>query len=85
MTPQLTASSAGIGRTGTFMALMSLNLPPGSTPTPPSVPSPIGALPPPFNADAVATVVDTMRDYRNHLVQTAEQLQLVYRLSAEWS
>jgi hypothetical protein len=26
-----------------------------------------------------------MRDYRNHLIQTQEQLQLVYEMSAGWS
>lgn len=73
----LTSSSAGIGRTGTFISLMSL-LYPGSDEVRTFVP-----LKPVKENDEVLRLVDGLRDYRKSMVQTPEQLQLVYQVVAE--
>jgi protein tyrosine phosphatase len=63
---------------------MSVNFDAPGAPAP-EMPSPLGHMPLPKNGDDIALNVDTMRDYRNHLIQTQEQLQLVYEMSAGWS
>lgn len=69
--------SAGIGRTGTFIALASL-LAPGEVPAIPHTPS--GLLPEPLQRDRVATTVDNLRESRARLVQTPDQLRLIYEM-----
>jgi protein-tyrosine phosphatase len=74
-------SSAGIGRTGTFIALSSLL--PSSVPLSherQEIPSELGALPHDLLADPVARTVDQMREQRGMMVQTREQLELIYRM-----
>lgn len=76
----LMISSAGIGRTGAFLALSSILLPP--KPPLPSDKSPLGPLPEEIREDRVAGTIDQMREYRGMLVQTEEQMQLVYDLTS---
>lgn len=47
--------------------------------------SPLGPLPPQLRDDTIAERVDGIRECRNILVQTPEQLYLVYSMSAEWT
>ncbi|KAI9637124.1 protein-tyrosine phosphatase-like protein [Dioszegia hungarica] len=65
--------SAGVGRSGAFIALSSLMLPRG---THGGQTSPLGPLPAPFTDDKVAQTIDGMREWRGALVQTMEQLDL---------
>lgn len=59
------------------MALASLLTP--SSDGPASLPeSPLGPLPPDAANDVVLTTVDTMRESRAMLVQTVDQLRLIY-------
>ncbi|WVW80544.1 hypothetical protein I302_102529 [Kwoniella bestiolae CBS 10118] len=67
--------SAGVGRTGTFIALSSLRRPGQVTRS-----SPLGPLPPELDQDVVAQTVDTIRECRGMLVQTIEQLELIYEM-----
>ncbi|KAK8850628.1 hypothetical protein IAR55_004547 [Kwoniella newhampshirensis] len=65
--------SAGVGRTGTFIALSSLRIR-GMA----SHPSPLGPLPGELEADHVAQTVDVIRECRGMMVQNKEQLKLIY-------
>ncbi|WWC92420.1 uncharacterized protein L201_007377 [Kwoniella dendrophila CBS 6074] len=65
--------SAGVGRTGTFIALSSLRQPGEVT-----LASPLPPLPNDLSQDSVALTVDAIRECRRMLVQTPEQLQLIY-------
>lgn len=84
--PIIVGCSAGIGRTGSFIAisslLRSLNvLPPPASPSPsPVLPtSPLGSLPPELAEDCVAQEVDSLREQRPGMVQRDEQIVLIYQ------
>lgn len=78
----LTTSSAGVGRTGTFITLSSMldapavAKPPDTTQSPPLA-SPLGPLG--FD-DPIALRVDEIREHRCMLVQTPQQLALLYAM-----
>jgi len=85
--------SAGVGRTGSFIALSSLlrayNILtsgpiPSIIPTPvSSLPvSPLGPLPDDFKDDLVAQEVDSLREQRPSMVQRDEQVMLIYEVLA---
>lgn len=89
--PPITVNcSAGIGRTGSFIALSSLLrshglLIPAYKPSkasdfPPLHPSPLGPLPDDVAQDDVATEIDSLREQRTSMVQKPEQHFLVYEL-----
>lgn len=88
--PIIINCSAGIGRTGSFIALSSLLRKGGylssvastlhglSTVLPELAPSPLGPLPDDIKDDLVAQEVDALREQRPGMVQRPEQMHLVY-------
>jgi len=88
--PIMVGCSAGIGRTGSFIALSSLMreygfLQPALRPTLPSVlpSSPLGPLPDQLQGDKVSQEVDSLREQRPGMVQRPEQVVLIYEALAE--
>lgn len=85
--PIMIGCSAGIGRTGSFLAISSLLrkygfLPTASHPTTPSAihASPLGPLPSDFKDDLVLQEVDSLREQRPGMVQKNEQAFLIYEV-----
>lgn len=88
--PIMVNCSAGIGRTGAFIAISSLLRSHGLLPSSPVVdpslpalpPSPLGPLPENIRRDRVAQEIDFLREQRPGMVQREEQVLLVYEVLA---
>ncbi|KAJ3893529.1 protein-tyrosine phosphatase-like protein [Lentinula edodes] len=84
--PIIVGCSAGIGRTGSFIAMNSLLRHAGFLPPPASynshipVVGPLGPLPISLSADLVSQEIDSLREQRAGMVQRPEQAVLVYEM-----
>jgi len=84
--PVLVHCSAGIGRTGAFIALCSLLRHHGllrSAGSVEPIPSPLGRLEDDLAQDEVVCEIDGLRDQRPGMVQRDEQAEWIYRTLAD--
>ena len=89
LVPLISFSSAGVGRTGSFISIASLLrlLPlhnnPTSSPFPTPTQSSLGPLSKDVRNDPLAIVIDHCREQRLMMVETKEQVDLVWRCTRE--
>jgi protein tyrosine phosphatase len=75
--PVMVGCSAGIGRTGTFIAAASLMR---SKLTSEPRESPLGPISEEWSDDQVVREIDSLREQRGGMVQREEQMELIYQL-----